>query len=245
MEHYPRTLSGGEQQRVAIARAFVSEPKLLFADEPTGNLDTVTGASIIELLFCSNLEHGTTLVLVTHDAALGEPLQSMVRNFCGPIDQRSRWGFRDMNIVRLALLMLWREWRAGEFRSLAAALAIAVSGVTTVSFFSDRVARTLDREANQLLGADLVVIADHKILDDFHRQGTVYGLRYADNIQFPSMLVDGDKTQLVNVKAVSEGYPLRGKIRINRSVANGEIETSTIPNPARCGSRRVCSICSA
>lgn len=134
-----------------------------------------------------------------------------------------------MNIVRLALLMLWREWRAGEFRSLAAALAIAVSGVTTVSFFSDRVARTLDREANQLLGADLVVIADHKILDDFRRQGTVYGLRYADNIQFPSMLVDGDKTQLVNVKAVSEGYPLRGKIRISRSVANGETETSTIP----------------
>ena len=134
-----------------------------------------------------------------------------------------------MNIVRLALLMLWREWRAGEFRSLAAALVIAVAGVTTVSFFSDRVARTLDREANQLLGADLVVIADHKIPDDFHRHATALGLRYANNIQFPSMVVDGDKTQLVNVKAVSEGYPLRGKIRISRSGANAEMETSGIP----------------
>jgi putative ABC transport system ATP-binding protein len=68
--HYPRQLSGGEQQRVAIARAFAGEPKLLMADEPTGNLDVATGIEVADLMFRLNREHGTTLLLVTHDAGL-------------------------------------------------------------------------------------------------------------------------------------------------------------------------------
>jgi putative ABC transport system ATP-binding protein len=78
LSHYPYQLSGGEQQRVAIARAFAGEPKILFADEPTGNLDTATGARIIDLLFELNRASGATLILVTHDSALATRCQRTV-----------------------------------------------------------------------------------------------------------------------------------------------------------------------
>jgi putative ABC transport system ATP-binding protein len=70
LQHYPKFLSGGEQQRVALARAFITHPPLLLADEPTGSLDAATGEAVINMMFELNREYGSTLVLVTHDAAI-------------------------------------------------------------------------------------------------------------------------------------------------------------------------------
>lgn len=88
LSHYPQQLSGGEQQRVAIARAFASEPKVLFADEPTGNLDSATGARIIELLFELNRSQGTTLILITHEERLAQLCQDRVELAAGALVSR-------------------------------------------------------------------------------------------------------------------------------------------------------------
>jgi putative ABC transport system ATP-binding protein len=87
LDHYPAQLSGGEQQRVGIARAFANEPAVLFADEPTGNLDRETGEEIVNLLFELNTQHGTTLVIVTHDLALSRRAHRIVHLAGGRVER--------------------------------------------------------------------------------------------------------------------------------------------------------------
>ncbi len=92
LTHAPKHLSGGEQQRVALARAFAVKPKLLLADEPTGNLDAATGRQVIDLMFAMNAEEGTTLVLVTHDEALAGRCHRIVRLEAGCMQSQIRKG---------------------------------------------------------------------------------------------------------------------------------------------------------
>lgn len=87
--HYPNQLSGGEQQRVAIARAFVGQPKILFADEPTGNLDAKTGGKVEALLFDLNKDYGTTLIMVTHDQQLAKRCQRILHMEAGQLSEAS------------------------------------------------------------------------------------------------------------------------------------------------------------
>lgn len=133
--------------------------------------------------------------------------------------------------IHLAWKLLARDYRAGEITLIATAIIIAVAAVTTVGFFTDRVQRVLELQANRLLGADLV-IADSRPLDPELRQEAVRrGLAAIEIIRFPSMVVQGDRTVLADVKAVSPGYPLRGELRIADRLFGRDRVAETIPGP--------------
>src|SRR5471030_1169099 len=134
-------------------------------------------------------------------------------------------------ILPLLLKMLLRDWRAGELRVLALALVIAVASVTSVAFFADRVWQALTREANQLLGADVLLVSDHPFAPDLREEIAKRGLAGADGVSFVSMARARDATQLAGVKAVSAGYPLRGKLRIATHLHAEDAETGALPPP--------------
>ena len=134
-----------------------------------------------------------------------------------------------MKVIALSLRMLRRDWRSGELRVLTAALVIAVASVTTVGFFTDRVQRALSDEANQLLGADLVLASDHPIQHDFEQEAKRRGLRVTRTLKFPSMVLHAETGQLTEIKAVAAGYPLRGELH---TVPQSSAPTNaTLPEP--------------
>lgn len=138
-----------------------------------------------------------------------------------------------------ALRMTLRDWRAGELRFLLVALVVAVSALSAVGFFVDRMRTALNRDAHQLIGADLLVNADQPVRADWRREAEHRGLRLADTVTFPSMAQagagDASVAQLASVKAVSTGYPLRGQMRISTNADDASsalgAKTSAIPAP--------------
>lgn len=137
-----------------------------------------------------------------------------------------------MNFFKLALLMLRRDWHAGELHILVLALVIAVSGMTTVGFFADRVEKTLSQESNQLLGADLLIISTRQLSAHYAEEAQRRGLRTATVTKFPSMVSNGEMNQLAEVRAVSEGYPLRGNLYLaGTSASPQERVAQGIPQP--------------
>lgn len=137
-------------------------------------------------------------------------------------------------LLRQAARMAQRDWRAGELRLLAAALVIATAAVTSVGFFVDRIRLGLERDATQLLGADLVVSSDKPIGAALRERATRDGLSLAETVTFPSMAVsasDPDVNALAAVKAVSNGYPLRGTMRVQASVSEPDGPTRAVPDP--------------
>jgi putative ABC transport system permease protein len=132
--------------------------------------------------------------------------------------------------MKLALRMLLRDWRAGELRVLAFAIVIAVAGVTSVAFFTDRVWQGLSREAHQLLGADVLLIADHPWRPEMREAIVRRALKRAETVGFVSMARAGESAQLVSVKAVSEGYPLRGKMRVAPGLNQPDAEAAKAPD---------------
>ena len=133
--------------------------------------------------------------------------------------------------IRMALRLLARDFRAGELTLIAIAVIIAVAGVTTVGFFTDRVQLALNRQANQLLGADLVISHDRALPPAMVQEAQRRQLGVTQMLRFPSMAVHGDKNVLADIKVVAEGYPLRGEVRITDKLYGADRRAPSIPAP--------------
>jgi putative ABC transport system permease protein len=131
--------------------------------------------------------------------------------------------------IRLALRLLWRDQRAGELALIATAIVIAVASVTTIGFFADRVHQALGRQANQLLGADLVIVSREPVQPALEADARAKGLAVTRMTRFPSMAAIGERNVLASVKVVSAGYPLRGEMRVGRELYGPDRRADSVP----------------
>ncbi len=134
-----------------------------------------------------------------------------------------------MSTLSLALQLLRRDWRAGELRLLVTALVIAVASVTSVGFFTDRIERAMQRQATEVLAADLRLDSRRPVDPGFVQQARALGLQTAETVSFPSVVLSNGATQLVQAKAVSQGYPLRGQLLTRDSATGADRSSGTIP----------------
>ncbi|MCX9155312.1 FtsX-like permease family protein [Niveibacterium sp. 24ML] len=134
-----------------------------------------------------------------------------------------------MSSLRLALTALRRDMRAGELKLLMVALVLAVASLSSVAFLTDRVGRALDRDANQLLGGDLLIVSDHPVPPAFEADARARGLERAETWLFSSMVTAADQAQLAGVKAASDSYPLRGGLRLRDQVDGPERGVKAAP----------------
>ena len=206
-DHYPGQLSGGEQQRVALARALAPRPQILFADEPTGNLDSATGAGIADLLFALNAERGATLFLVTHEEGLARR--------CGRVLRMA-----DGKIVRMLESGAWPCALRGAncaaalpaFRIFFFCLLLGSAAIAGVESLSDAFLTGLQDQGQVLLGGDVSVSLVHR---PARRRRAGISERPGPRLPRLSMRAmayarDNTARQLVELKGVDERWPLFG-----------------------------------
>ncbi|TSE34887.1 ABC transporter permease [Tepidimonas charontis] len=150
------------------------------------------------------------------------PLSSAPRSTAGAVP--SHGSIHTPSAWSLGVRALWRDWRAGELTVLMLAIVLAVAALAAVAFFADRLQAGLQRDARQLLGADVVLRSDHPLPPEYAQQARALGLAVVHHVTFPTMAraddADGGEVRLVSLKAVSAGYPLRGELRTSGDVAD-------------------------